>query len=545
MKNAWFYTNLTAATIPYNITRGGVTYNVVSVSDNTFQNCAKLKSVELSSSVTMIGNLAFDGCANLAVSPVSSSIETIGDYAFRGCSSIKSVAFDGWFETLGVGAFSGCSSLESVTFPGGRLYDLTERAFEGCTSLKLFIIPSHIKTIGSCLLDGCTSLTLIECQGSEPAAIATDAFDGTSCPILVPAEAKDAYVKSWPQYADRITSEENKDILIYEYNVTELTAKVIGFREGITEKDKETVTIPRTVTKGGMEFSVSGWSDGFCNNTWNVKHLIINASWVKFPSAMIHFGQLESIVLPDCLEELSDILYGSAITTISLPGSLRVIGAFAFNGTQLKSVTIPSGVTAIQDFAFARCSSLSAVNVRAKTPPVLIGEGQFDDTNNCPIIVPHASLDQYLAAEGWKIYADRIVPDIDTTKDFPITDEDLEIAVGTEHKLRIADWESSDPTVATVDQDGNIRAVDTGETLITATLLDGSGRTGCFVRVVSKAPAGIEKATFESDNSEITGVYDVNGIKLLGSGADINDLHSLPSGVYIVTTRQDTYKIKL
>ena len=57
--------------------------------------------------------------------------------------------------------------------------------------------------------------------------------------------------------------------------------------------------------------------------------------------------------------------YGcTGLTSVIIPDSVTKIGISAFNGCSLTSVTIPDGVTAIQVAAFQNCSSLTTVNYK-------------------------------------------------------------------------------------------------------------------------------------------------------------------------------------
>ena len=90
-----------------------------------------------------------------------------------------------------------------------------------------------------------------------------------------------------------------------------------------------------------------------------------------------------------------------------IPNSVTSIGVGAFIGcASLTSINIPSGVTSIGSQAFNSCSSLTTITVEAETPPTL-GSGAFDNTNNCPIYVPFASLQAYQTA--WPAYYDRLL----------------------------------------------------------------------------------------------------------------------------------------
>lgn len=100
-----------------------------------------------------------------------------------------------------------------------------------------------------------------------------------------------------------------------------------------------------------------------------------------------------------------------------IPDTVTEIGRMAFSYMTtigFTSITIPASVTVIGQGAFYRCIALQSITCLATTPPTLIiGHGAnyvdtFDDTNNCPIYVPAASVNAYKAASGWSRYASRI-----------------------------------------------------------------------------------------------------------------------------------------
>lgn len=93
---------------------------------------------------------------------------------------------------------------------------------------------------------------------------------------------------------------------------------------------------------------------------------------------------------------------------LSIPSGVTSIGQCAFyDYRQITSVFIPSSVTSIGMYSFNSCQSLTSITVEATTPPTGVFYA-FDNTNDCPIYVPAASVDTYKAASGWSAYASRI-----------------------------------------------------------------------------------------------------------------------------------------
>lgn len=98
--------------------------------------------------------------------------------------------------------------------------------------------------------------------------------------------------------------------------------------------------------------------------------------------------------------------------TIDIPEGVTSIDFYKC--VNLVNVTVPSTVTELRPACFTGCTSLTYVRMLPTTPPTLVKMIQsdpynhFNDSNNCPIYVPAASLTAYQTAPGWSNYASRI-----------------------------------------------------------------------------------------------------------------------------------------
>ena len=110
----------------------------------------------------------------------------------------------------------------------------------------------------------------------------------------------------------------------------------------------------------------------------------------------------------NCIIEIASNTLVSGFNDSSIPSYVTRIGRTAFNGLKgLRSVTIPGGVTSIDDFAFYNTTAES-VTILAKTPPTLGGSCAFDGCS-CSITVPAGCGEAYKTAEYWSEYANKIV----------------------------------------------------------------------------------------------------------------------------------------
>jgi hypothetical protein len=69
------------------------------------------------------------------------------------------------------------------------------------------------------------------------------------------------------------------------------------------------------------------------------------------------------VVIPDGVTKIGDdAFYGTYVSSVQCPSSLRTIGVYAFhNCTSLTNVTFHAGLQSIEDWAFCGCSSLTGV----------------------------------------------------------------------------------------------------------------------------------------------------------------------------------------
>ena len=111
---------------------------------------------------------------------------------------------------------------------------------------------------------------------------------------------------------------------------------------------------------------------------------------------------LTEINLPNTITATTanySLAYCYSLDTVVLPDSLKTIGAYCFyNDVALSHITIPSGVTAINSYAFRYCYSLKSIYMMSSTPPSLTANAFNDIGTEYKIYVPASSVDTYKAA---------------------------------------------------------------------------------------------------------------------------------------------------
>ena len=166
--------------------------SVTSIGEGAFKYCSSLKSITIPNSVKSIGDATFNGCDSLRKIVlnnsnyfihgqfllrsdghilscwskatninISNSVTSIGDWAFRGCSSLQSITIPNSVTSIGDYAFWKCSSLQSITIPNS-VTSIGDSAFGGCSSLKEIRIMKGSRTKVLKLLGGKYEDKLVE-----------------------------------------------------------------------------------------------------------------------------------------------------------------------------------------------------------------------------------------------------------------------------------------------------------------------------------------------------------------------------------------------
>ena len=228
----------------------------------------------------------------------------------------------------------------------GDVTQIGDHAFENCSTLTGIEIPATVTIIGDYAFAGCSNL------GSNNTPTSMTQMLHAMSPLR---SGETSFI-----IPDGVTS-----IGAYAFqNCTSLTS----------------ITIPNSVTSIG-EGAFYG-----CEN-------------------------LSSINIPDNVAVIGDnAFYGcGGLTSFIIPDGVTSIGSYAFQSCSgLTSIIIPENVSYIGVGAFNGCTGLTYITEYAVIPPEAGGNELFENTNDCPIYVPSASVNAYKTTAGWSNYASRI-----------------------------------------------------------------------------------------------------------------------------------------
>ena len=117
-----------------------------------------IKTVNIASGVTTIGDYAFIFCSNLTGIIMPDSIITIGEGAFLGCDSLTDIAIPDSVTSIANYAFESCSNLTRITI-GNSVTTIGDCVFNSCYNLARVIIPGSVSVIGFAAFNECYALT--------------------------------------------------------------------------------------------------------------------------------------------------------------------------------------------------------------------------------------------------------------------------------------------------------------------------------------------------------------------------------------------------
>ena len=459
------YGNIGDIVIPNSVIYNNVSYKVVGITNNAFSGSSEVTSVKIPNSVTSIGNYAFYNCSGLTSVVIGNSVTSIGQDAFNSCYSLTSVFIEdlaAWckinFNDQNANPL--CQYYCELYLNGKKVTELVipegvtsigDYAFCGLT-LTTVTIPKSVISVGKQPFSVTDCINLLN---EEPFAYNSQtAFHNAL--IIVPESAVETYrtAEGWSAFAKNITSSERatKSIEVTASNIGSAVRTVIGenLLDGVVD-----LTIKGTINSydiivlnqkmpilRNLDLSEATivacdypYYNSYCteDNTLGAymfyqktslrkvvlpKNLMRSIGKYAFASTI----NLKSITIPEGVTMIGGYVFdNSGIFSIQLPKTLKEIGSDAFTRCKLTEIILPPSLEVIGSSAFSYTqlteirlpSSLRTIGSGAFTScplkkvyaytilPLSIKDGTFSNAANAELYLPETSSENYYFAAGW------------------------------------------------------------------------------------------------------------------------------------------------
>ena len=352
-------------------------YVIKTIVDGAFKNNTQLVTATIPSTATTLGKNLFEGCTSLKNAVIPATVKEIPENCFMGCTSLVNVSFNTEKKSLedikkesvdeynkyvqldekgnpkyseitvgtrviNTGAFSNCSKLEYITLPS-TLEEVKTGAFDSCAilhSLTFSTIPEDIQRPEpkEGQTDNKLYLTIDENAFSNCNILGywTSAVDSNSVryPLSIPDDVKihkDAFTRDTilqnKGFQYQLTDDGVDIVKCYGYNYTSVEGKPNATQSEMTK----TIEVPSVLNGRNVGYiGKDAFNNGSSNSITEAIKLNEGIKGIK-GHAFYNCGKLQSIQLCNSLESIED---------------------YAFGGTNLKTVEIPTKVTGVSSRAF-------------------------------------------------------------------------------------------------------------------------------------------------------------------------------------------------
>ena len=488
--------------------------NMTAIEAQTFSGCSSLESIIIPEGVTKIGTrsksedfmcdgAAFYGCTSLKEIIIPDSVTEIWWRAFSGCTSLSKVKLPKNLTSINSDVFSGCTSLAEITIPDS-VTSIGGSAFEGCASLAEIVIPDSVTEIGSSAFSGCTSLSKVDL----PKKLSTiEAYTFSGCSSLESIVIPDGVtaIGTWSEYENTYYGSSFSGCKSLKEIVIPDSVTSIGSSAFSNCTSLESITIGRGVESLGDEWIAS------CRRLENITVSPENKT----------YSSVDGVLFNKDKSELSAYPIGNKLSSYTIPDGVEKIGKKAFYGCRyIESLTIPVSVAEIEASALGNCYDIRAVyylGTREQWKEVVIGADNYmfalvnvhcADDSQCRHVwgewevIEEATYEkdglERRVCSLCKAEQTRKIPRLGAVKvdAIELSESEKTVFVGDTFTItatvkpdnawnRTVTWSSSDPSIATVDENGTVTAIAEGEAIITAESADGV-KAECKVTVEKK-----------------------------------------------------------
>lgn len=359
--------------------------NVKKIGDNAFYSCgvdnvnilgsdvvigkeafmhSRLKSLNVSEGVSVIGCKAFANCVGLENIIISESVVEVEVYAFYNCKNLKSVYIGSNVSSLNRKAFEQCDALEKIEVSADNGYYSSDEdgvLFNKDKTVLItspnafnktnYTIPDSVEIITAEAFFGRKSIQSFSI-GDNVVSIGVNAFSATGY-YNNPDNWEDnaLYIGKYLIGVDKSVTG--------EYTVKDGTLAIGGYAFNLNRK----------ITKINLPEGLRGISDNAFGR--------LEITKIDIPDSVVHIGSkafiqcstLSEVKLPKNIKMIEDdtFRYCCALTKITIPQGVTNISGFSYCSS-LTEINIPESVTKIAPRAFEHCYNLKKITVDEDNP---------------------------------------------------------------------------------------------------------------------------------------------------------------------------------
>lgn len=370
--------------------------------DDPIADWAMIPSEINGKAVTCIGSSAFKEYWDLVEIVIPDSVTTIENDAFNDCKNLKKIVMSDSIMSIGDRAFYNCKKLASIIVSLNTM--IGEDAFVGCDNLE--IEYKELTTEDNTTEESMTEAPTTEVPTTSESKYGTEGEYGYE--IL-----DDGTIKITGYHRNDPPDTYGVDWAVVPSQIAGRKVTVIGagaFRDCCSVVD---IIIPESVT--------------------TIESFAFTESWalISIPSTVTKIGswafsgcgglyisgstELFGITIPEGITEIEEGVFSNCtwLRSVVIPSSVTSIGNQAFEGcSALTSITIPDTVTSIGEKAFYNCTQLKEIKIPVNTT---VEEDAFAGCDNLKI--------EYIESTTEETTTDELITQSPTTVAEPTTED--------------------------------------------------------------------------------------------------------------------------
>lgn len=351
---------------------------ITSIDKGAFKGNTKLKKIILSKNLKSIGENAFHS-STIEEIKIPASVEEIGPKAFYGTRQLKKLEFEEGctIKALPAGVFD-TSSIEELTLPEGLEYAVEKDIFRNMAKLKTLNIPSSLRDIEIGAMLTRTKIQTINVNLNNEHLMVEDGILYTKDKKTL-IYATQSFNKST---LDISGVEEIRKYAFYSnLKLKEVTgtSSLQSIREGAFQKSKiETIDLSSVLEIEKSAFKQSSIKDANLENIETLGEQVFsrcaNLATVRLSNKINNIGRatfehtkIRNLVIPDSIERIGELAFdGAGVETLVVGNgikSTKVISEAFKTCATLKSITLGSGITDLEEEAFSELKSLEEIKL--------------------------------------------------------------------------------------------------------------------------------------------------------------------------------------